>query len=83
MYVPVVTLSKENDKKLLEQLKLGFKRSLKWNKYRSQMIKQSNNNNLDYLIDPTFTEVNRLSVLSVERIREKNAITGHRDSFSH
>ena len=83
LYVPVVTLSKENDKKLLEQLKLGFKRSLKWNKYRSQMIKQSNNNSLDYLIDPTFTEVNRLSVLSVERIREKNAITGHRDSFSH
>ena len=47
------------------------------------MTVQSNNNKLNYLIDPTFTEVNRLSVLSVERIREKNAITGHRDSFSH
>ena len=30
LYVPVVTLSKENDKKLLEQLKSGFKRTLKW-----------------------------------------------------
>ena len=37
LYVPVVTLSKENDIKLLEQLKLGFKRSIKWNKYRLQM----------------------------------------------
>ena len=35
LYVPVVTLSKENDAKLLEQLKLGFKRTIKWNKYRS------------------------------------------------
>ena len=37
LYVPVVTLSKENDIKLLEQLKTGFKRTIKWNKYRSQM----------------------------------------------
>ena len=35
LYVPVVTLSKENDTKLLEQLKLGFKRTMNWNKYRS------------------------------------------------
>ena len=35
LYVPVVTLSKENDKKLLEELKEGFKRNVKWNKYRS------------------------------------------------
>ena len=37
LYVPVVTLSKENDIKLLEQLKSGLKRTLKWSKYRSQM----------------------------------------------
>ena len=36
----IVTLSKENDKKLLEQLKSGFKRTVKWNKYRSQMTIQ-------------------------------------------
>ena len=35
LHVPVVALSKENDIKLLEQLKLGFKRAIKWNKYRS------------------------------------------------
>ena len=32
LYVPVVTLSKENDIKLLEQLKTRFKRTIKWNK---------------------------------------------------
>ena len=35
LYVPVATLSKENDIKLLEQLKSGFKKTIKWNKYRS------------------------------------------------
>ena len=37
LYVPLVTLSKENDTKHLEQLKTGFKRTIKWNKYRSKM----------------------------------------------
>ena len=46
LYVPVVTLSKENHTQLLEQLKAGFKRTIKWNKYRSQMTIQSQNNNL-------------------------------------
>ena len=45
LYVPVVTLSKENDIKLLEQLKTGFKRTIKWNKYRSQITVQPQNNN--------------------------------------
>ena len=35
LYVPVVTFSAENDNKLLEKLKTGFKRTMKWNKYRS------------------------------------------------
>ena len=52
MYVPVVTLSAENDKKL--------------NKYRSEISHQTKINNLNYLIDPTFTKVNRLFVLSFE-----------------
>ena len=60
LYVLVVTLSKENDKKLLEQLKSGFKKTAKWNKYRSQKTVQSNNNNLNYVIDSTFTRVNSL-----------------------
>ena len=34
LYVPVVTLSTEDDNKFLEQLKSGFKRTIKSNKYR-------------------------------------------------
>ena len=83
LYVPVVTLSKDNDIKLLEKLKSGFKRTIKWNKYRSQMTIQNNNNNLNYLIDSTFTIVNRLFVLSIERIEENNVKKDYRDSFSH
>ena len=57
LYVPVVTLSKENDIKLLEQLKSGFKRTIKWNKYRSEMTKQTKTNNLNYLVDPDLTKL--------------------------
>ena len=78
LYVPVVTLSKENDIKLLEQLKSGFKKTIKWNKYRSQMVIQPQNNNLKYLIDPTLTNVNRLFVLYFEI----NILGDKRDSFS-
>ena len=66
LYVPVVTLSAENDNKLLEELKSGFRRSIKWNKYMSQMSNQNKNNNLNYLIDTTFSNVNRLYVISFE-----------------
>ena len=83
LYVPVVTLSKENDTMLLENLKSGFKKTIKWNKYRSQMTIQNNNNNLNYLIDPTFTSVNTLFVLSFESIEGNNVKKDYRDSFSH
>ena len=78
LFVPVVTLSNENDIQLLEQLKTGFKRTIKWNKYRSQMSIQPQNN-LNYLIDPTFTNVNRLFVLSFLR----NNNTDRSYSFSN
>ena len=47
--------------------------------YRSQMTIQPQNNNLNYLIDPTFTNVNRLFVLLFTR----NNAGDNRDSFSH
>ena len=79
LYVPVVTLSKENDIKRLEKLKSGFKRIIKWIKYRSQMTIQNHNNNLNYLIDPIFTNVNRLFVLSFDVQRKKKTT----EIFSH
>ena len=66
LYVPIVTLSTENDNELLEELKSGFRRTIKWNKYMSQMSNQNKNDNLDYLIDTTFSNVNKLFVLSFE-----------------
>ena len=48
------------------------------------MTIQPQNNNLSYLIDPTFTNVNRLFVLSFQRIAgENNTAKDRRDSFSH
>ena len=63
LYVPVVTLSTENDNKLLKQLKTGFRGTSRRNKYGPEISNQTKNNNLNYLIDPTFTKVNRLFVL--------------------
>ena len=54
LYAPVVALSTEDDDKLLEQLKTGFKRTIKWNKYRSKVTNQVKTSNLNYLIDPAF-----------------------------
>ena len=64
LYLPVVILSKDDEIKLLINLKSGFKREIIWNKYRSQMTTEAINNNLNILIDPTFTNVNRLFVLA-------------------
>ena len=75
LYVPVVTLSAENDTKLLKQLKTGFKRTITWNKYRSEMRNQTKNNNLNYLIDSTFTNVNRLFVLSFENENDRTSFS--------
>ena len=68
LYIPVVTLSKDNEIKLLTNLKSGFKREIIWNKYRSQMTTEVINNNLNILIDPTFTNVNRLFVLAYGQV---------------
>ena len=47
------------------------------------MTIQSNNNNLNYLTDPTFTKVNGSFVVSFGRIEEDHVKKDHRDSFSH
>ena len=75
LYIPVVTLSKDDEIKLLTNLKSGFTREIIWNKYRSQMTTEATNNNLNILIDPTFTNVNRLFVLAYQN-------TDDRQSFS-
>ena len=57
LYVPVVTLSINNNMIILENKKHGFKRTVSWDKYRSEITTQTKNNNLGYLIDPTFRNI--------------------------
>ena len=64
LYVPVVTLSTQENIKLLKQLESGFKRTINWNKYLAKTTNQVQNRYLDFLIDPSFQGVNRLFVLS-------------------
>ena len=75
LYVPAVTLSKDDDFKLLTNLKPGFKREIIWNKYRSQMTTEAINNNLNILIDPTFTNVNKLFVLAYQNADDRQSFS--------
>ena len=54
LYIPVVTLSTQDNGKLLEHLKSGFKETINWNKYQSKVTAQEQNRYLGYLIDPSF-----------------------------
>ena len=64
LYVPVVTLSTQDNAKLLPQLKSGFKRTISWNKYLPKPELLPQNPNLNHLIEPIFQGVNRLFVLA-------------------
>ena len=64
LYIQVVTLSINDNIKFLENIKQGFKRTISWNKYRSEITTQPKSNNLDYLIDPTFRKISTLFALS-------------------
>ena len=75
LYVPIVTLSKDDEIKLLTNLKSGFKREIKWNKYRSQMSREEINNNLNILIDPTFTNVNKLFVFAHQDVADRQSFS--------
>ena len=57
-------MSINDDIKFLENIKQGFKRTISWNKYRSEITTQAKNNNSDYMIDITFRNINRLFVFS-------------------
>ena len=54
LYVPVVTLSTQDNTKLLQQLRSSFKGTINWNKYQSKMSTERQKQYLDYLIDPSF-----------------------------
>ena len=75
LYVPAVTLSKDDEINLITNLKSRFKREIIWNKYRSQMTTEAVNNNLSILIDPTLTNVNRLFVLAYQTADDRQSFS--------
>ena len=66
LYVPVVTLSTQENTKFLQQLKSSLKRVINWNKCLSKQELLAQNPNLNHLIEPSFQGVSRLFVLAFE-----------------
>ena len=77
LYVPVVTLSTQENTKLLQQLKSGFKRVINWNKYLSKPELLAQNRNLNHLVEPSFQGVNRFSVLAFENDTQRTSRSGY------
>ena len=70
MYVPVVTLSKEDNKDFIEQHNKGFQRSIYWNEYKTKEINENADANVfkHINLDPSFQGVNRLFVVAYYRV---------------
>ena len=73
LYVPVVTLSTQDNAKLLPQLKSGFKRTISWNKYLSKPELLAQNPNLNHLVEPSFQGVNRHFILAFENDAQRTS----------
>ena len=77
LYVPVVTLSTQENTKFLQQLKSGFKRVINWNKYLSKPELLAQNPNLKHLVEPSFQRINRLFVLAFENDNHRRSDEGY------
>ena len=74
LYVPVVTLSKEDNKGFIEQQNKGFQRSIYWNEYKTkEQSEDANAKATKYInLDPSFQGVNRLFVIAYNRLAAAN-----------
>ena len=77
LYLPVATLYIQNNAKLLEQSKSGYKRICNSNKCQSKQSTEPENQCLGLLIDPSFQRVNRLFGLSFENATDRTGYTGY------
>ena len=77
VYVPVVTLSTQENTKLLQKLESGFKRVINWNKYLSKPELLAQNPNFNYLVEPIFQGVNRFFVLAFENDAQRTSYSGY------
>ena len=73
----MLTLSTQDNTKLLEQLESGFKRAINWNKCLSKPELLTQNPNLNYLVEPRFQGVNRLFVLAFENDAQRTVHSGY------
>ena len=69
----MVTLSTQGNVKSLPQLKSRFKRTISWNKYLPKPELLARNQNLNYLIQPSFQGINRLFVLAFENDAQRTS----------
>ena len=83
LYVPVVTLSKEDNKDFIEQQNKGFERSIYWNKYKTKEINEDADANVfKYInLDPSFQGVNRLFVMAYNRLDGQPTRNGQRKYY--
>ena len=77
MYVPVVTLQEKYENKLFEGLKHGIDMDFEWKRYRTQIINQPATSNLNFLIDPTINNVNRLLVLAFPNEEDRSSFSNY------
>ena len=77
LYVPVVTLSTQENNKLRQQLKSGFKRVINWNKYLTKPESFRRNANLNYLVESSFQGTNRLFVSAFEGDTQRTSHSGY------
>ena len=83
MYVPVVTLSKEDNKDFIEQQNKGFQRSIYWNEYKTKEINEDADANVfKYInLDSSFQGVNRLFVMAYNRANGQPTRNGQRKYY--
>ena len=77
LYVPVVTLSKEDNKDFIEQQNKGFQRSIYWNEYKTkEQTENADANVFKYInLDPSFQGVNRLFAMAYNNTENANQPT--------
>ena len=73
LYVPIVTLSTQDNAKLLQQLKSGFKKTISWNKYQLSIKTSAQDRYFNHLVDPSFQGLNRFFVLSFENENDRTS----------
>ena len=73
LYVPIVTLSTQENTKFLQQLKSGFKRVINWKKSLSKPELLAQDPNLNHLVKPSFQGKNRLFILAFENDNDRTS----------